>query len=80
MAAALSPDAPSRSSRRTALNSLDEELCALLLGFLGAGHAVAFCLGGHKDLVVVAALHAVLHPWELQTWRYSQDIHCSTPL
>lgn len=74
MASVLIPDAPSSSSRHATLDSLDEELRALLLGVLGAGHAVALCLGGHEDLVIVATLHAVLHPWALQRCQCADDI------
>ena len=39
---------------------LDEELCDLLHGVIGAGNSVPDCPGRLKDLMIIAALHWVI--------------------
>jgi len=58
--ASISRESGCLNSSNAVLNRIDEELCALLLGVLGAGHSVALCLCRLKNLMVIATLHAGL--------------------
>jgi len=57
---------------------VDEELCALLLGVIRAGHGVANSLGGGEDLVIIAALQ--VHPQRHMTHQCIELLYATGPI